>query len=750
MRNFKRRCAVLTVSASLFYAYMPPVVSSMNAMTIVYAQTNLSDATYTEPEAIEVTTLEEIYDSLWLYGQADVGEDGALILTEDRENQVGGIYLSEKIDIHRPFSIAGQINLGDKVKTQNSASTFKAGDGISFLFLDANVGNFGHSGESLGLGGIKNSFGFKLDTHHNSTNPSGNRYSESDPFLFGAKGRAFGSFIYSNSRGFVSSTGADFLEGTPSNTFVPFSLTYGGKENPIFTFTYGETTFTKTVDSRFNRSEAQLRSFGVFASTIDGTNKQQIKLSSLGYTVNNPKIIIRYINDLTGEEIRQPRELTGLLGSTKEIIGTDIMVDKHRLVRNNLATAKGFQSENTLTLLNGTQTVTYTYLPIYKEVYPPLAKETNQVEQHHTLSASEVLQNADSFPQGTTIAWSQAPNTSTIGEKSATLQITYPDNTTADLHVTIQVISPLSNDTNHMDTPPNDNTETPNDSSTSLEPKENTSSNKANSSETEQPENKEDNISNKDTETPNDSSTSLEPKENTSSSKANSSETEQPENKEDNISNKDTETPNNSSTSLETKENTSSSKANSSETEQPENKEDNISNKDTETPNNSSIPLETKENTSSSKTNPSEAKQPENKRDSVPKENPEHKTPLIQNNGNKPISSLEKIDNTNKDTDKKEEVSAQEDKGTIGTNPSSPKDLEKTEQSTNQANDDKRHKNNNDKTTADKRDSDEKLLPKTGADTPKHSIYQAISFILSGILFLIIGSHGSKRHTSEK
>ncbi|RRJ11061.1 hypothetical protein EIM20_36120, partial [Pseudomonas aeruginosa] len=68
------------------------------------------------------------------------------------------------------------------------------GDGIGFAFSPGTLGQIGKEGAALGIGGLNNAFGFKLDTYHNTSQPNSSAKANKDPASVGGGG-AFGAFV---------------------------------------------------------------------------------------------------------------------------------------------------------------------------------------------------------------------------------------------------------------------------------------------------------------------------------------------------------------------------------------------------------------------------------------------------------------------------------------------------------------------------------------------------------------------------
>ena len=74
-----------------------------------------------------------------------------------------------------------------------------------------------------------------------------------------------------------------------------------------------------------------------------------------------------------------------------------------------------------------------------KETFNPTAKEPNQTVRHNEVPDPAKSINTKGLPEGTTYTWSEQPNTSTPGSKPGKVLITYPDHSTEEVPVTVEV-----------------------------------------------------------------------------------------------------------------------------------------------------------------------------------------------------------------------------------------------------------------------------------------------------------------------
>ena len=87
------------------------------------------------------------------------------------------------------------------------------------------------------------------------------------------------------------------------------------------------------------------------------------------------------------------------------------------------------------------------------ETFTPTAKEPNQTAKHGSDPSAEGSINTENLPKGTTYTWVEKPDTNTTpGSKQGKVLITYPDNSTEEVTVTVEV-TPQKDDYNPQPKP---------------------------------------------------------------------------------------------------------------------------------------------------------------------------------------------------------------------------------------------------------------------------------------------------------
>lgn len=287
------------------------VLSSLTGLTSIQSvQADTKEESPTARAAVEVTK-DNFLDYFGLQGDATYDQgSGIVTLTEDEQSQSGNFALKNKILMNENFTLEGEVNLGDKSKAQKGA------DGVGFAFHPGAVDAIGSAGGSLGIGGLTDAFGFKLDTYYNSQTSVGTYYP--DPEEFSDSNTAFGSFVYTDPGSLRAHTyvGADapaqFIGVPENNTFKPITFNYNGSTKTM-TITYDGQTWSKNV-SDWIRNDAL--AFVMSASTGTYKNLQQFKINSFTYSPLTA-IHTKYVDKDTGEEIIDGETFEGLVDTTR-------------------------------------------------------------------------------------------------------------------------------------------------------------------------------------------------------------------------------------------------------------------------------------------------------------------------------------------------------------------------------------------------------------------------------------------------
>ncbi|MGO2638186.1 MAG: lectin-like domain-containing protein [Enterococcus viikkiensis] len=280
----KKSIAVFVIFSLVSFCFSMPVAA------IVPHKFKVSDNDVT-------VTKDTFLDYFSLRGTASYEQTtGIVTLTQDQQNQVGNFTLNDRIDLAGSFSLKGAVNLGDKLDSQGGA------DGIGVAFHTGKSTDIGEVGESIGIGGLPNALGFKLDTYWNQTDPT-----EGRDHPFGAFVRTGSTPPYSaeTDKDSIQYLGKDAVSES-GEVFHDFSVTYNGQSKE-FSVTYqserGPLFWQTTVP---NTIEAY--SLAMSASTGGNSNKQQFRMDQFEYSSKNEAdtkgSIVLQVKDQTGQAIK--------------------------------------------------------------------------------------------------------------------------------------------------------------------------------------------------------------------------------------------------------------------------------------------------------------------------------------------------------------------------------------------------------------------------------------------------------------
>ncbi|MGN8748287.1 lectin-like domain-containing protein, partial [Lactobacillus amylovorus] len=395
-----------TTSASSSSAVKAETTSAKTRQTVtkisyntLLQQLRTSKALATDKEALTHVTKDNFLDYFSLNGSATYDpKTGIVTITPDENDKVGNFSLKSKIDMNSSFKLAGQVNLGNKTSYHNGA------DGIGFAFHNGNTTDVGNAGGNLGIGGLQNAIGFKLDTWHNdrfipkatvpgaqvsSTDSNGFGWSQ-DPYTFNPQ---FGAFVTTDSKEITAIDGNPYQRWWATTDmssvqelssydldghFHDFDVSYDG-DSRLLTIKYTEATrnvltWVKKVDSSY-----QAMAMIISASTGGATNLQQFRIKYFDFkqaaTVN-----VKYV-DTKGNQIAQG-EVTYPNGANVNGTYTTRQLDipNYKFVRMDDGTvtgAKSLPATGNLTKAGDNGTVIY----VYAKNAPTITTESKTIKE---------------------------------------------------------------------------------------------------------------------------------------------------------------------------------------------------------------------------------------------------------------------------------------------------------------------------------------------------------------------------------
>ena len=390
-RARKKHGSWLFVSSLLVFTLLAPTTAkltgslrhvSYGAEREIDPSVNLGNAEY-NPKAKLIVTPDN--QDTFFTTSADAHKDGNVVtLTDDAPSRKGAYTLFNKISLSESFELVGEINIGKRYEGY-SPDGVTGGDGVSFVFTTKEPGVVGLDGASIGLGGIPNSFGFKLDTYHNTSTPNGAAKSDADPKFPGYQNGAFGAFYRTDGGGRAKYAVSDAKRLTTqptNNEFKKVIVSYNGSTKKM-TVTYDGQVFERSIQDWINNSRSTTRqvagqeelAFALFASTGGARNLQQFKLERFEYSAGGSYVTVKYVDADTKQEIKSHKTFRSD-GSTPSVnLSSYVNLDGYKLVATNVSTARGYQSGDTVNYVVGSQIVTYAYRVDKDALKAEIAKE---------------------------------------------------------------------------------------------------------------------------------------------------------------------------------------------------------------------------------------------------------------------------------------------------------------------------------------------------------------------------------------
>ncbi|WP_271491355.1 lectin-like domain-containing protein [Enterococcus sp. 5H] len=292
-----------------------------------------------------------------LHGSANYNQlNGVLKLTDNLRGQAGNATLKEKISNDHPMEFVGKVNLG---------SNSSGADGFAIGFHQAENMDVGQNGQGMGLAGLASAFGFKLDTHYNST-ASGN--ADRDPGEF-SRANAFGAFVYTGSDRMLknhmdSDSPGRQITAPSNNIFRDFKVSYNpGEHTKILTVEYNGAVWHRDVTS-WQANRVTAFSYIMSAATGDRTNLHEVQIESFRYVAGLGKTEIQYKDVDTDEDIIDPQIIESGVGETVSLNPMNTSNDSpynlgYDYVEVSSESEHFNPENNTIVLTDEVQTVTY-------------------------------------------------------------------------------------------------------------------------------------------------------------------------------------------------------------------------------------------------------------------------------------------------------------------------------------------------------------------------------------------------------
>ncbi|MFT9391901.1 lectin-like domain-containing protein, partial [Leuconostoc pseudomesenteroides] len=349
------------------------------------------------PQALTTVTKDNFRDYFDLEGSATYNQTtGIVTLTTDDTNLVGNFSLKSKINTNNSFKLVAQVDLGSRTSSQGGA------DGISFTLHNGNTTDIGNSGGNLGVGGLQDALGFKLDTYHNGyvtpqATKDGAQVSPSDSNGFGwdkdpDQWAQFGGWVTTTNQQIKAKDGNSYqrwwatteqstAQGLSSKNldgkFHDFIVEYDGNSR-LLTIKYTEATGNVLQWSKKIPTTSQALSLISSAST--GAFKNQQRLQFISFTFQQAATVnVKYV-DTKGNQIAQGEVHYPNGANVNGTYITDqLEIPNYTFVRvdNGRLPASG-----TLSVPGDNGTVTYVYAPAYSQVVSAVNETIDYVDQN--------------------------------------------------------------------------------------------------------------------------------------------------------------------------------------------------------------------------------------------------------------------------------------------------------------------------------------------------------------------------------
>ena len=372
--------------------------SAAKAETTSSSSSSAAKALATDKEVLTHVTKDNFLAYFSLNGSATYDQNtGIVTITPDEYKKVGNFSLNRKIDMNTSFTLTGKVNLG---------SNPNGADGIGFAFHNGNTTDIGNAGGNLGIGGLQNALGFKLDTWTNGyqaprSDKDGSQIDSTNSFDFGwnwdSMHAPYGTFVDTENEEVATKDGikvqrwwAKAVDGTSqalsksdvNGQFHDFTVDYDGDTRTLtikYTQTSGKILTWTTTVSNSNQAMAMI----VSASTGSAKNLQQFEIMSFDFkqaaTVN-----VRYV-DTKGNQIAQGVVTYPNGGNVNGTYTTgQLEIPNYKFVRMDDGTATGAKSlpaTGTLTKAGDNGTVIYVYAPAYTQTSKTISETIKYIDQ---------------------------------------------------------------------------------------------------------------------------------------------------------------------------------------------------------------------------------------------------------------------------------------------------------------------------------------------------------------------------------
>ena len=202
---------------------------------------------------------------------------------------------------------------------------------------------------------------------------------------------------------------ADLPTGTTYEWKKPVDTTKPGTQKGTIVVTYpDQTTDEVEVNVQIKDTKTDAQTYEATGGTLD---------KAYGETATADEITGKVTTTAPDDKVK-----------TKEVVGTIPATGTNQKVKVKVTYADGSFDEAEVTVNYG----------IASEKYNPVGQEVT-VEKNGTPEASEGIKNKADLPTGTTYEWKKPVDTTKPGTQKGTIVVTYPDQTTDEVEVNVQI-----------------------------------------------------------------------------------------------------------------------------------------------------------------------------------------------------------------------------------------------------------------------------------------------------------------------
>ncbi|WP_273708314.1 lectin-like domain-containing protein, partial [Leuconostoc mesenteroides] len=253
--------------------------------TLIFADdTNVTQKTVTNKQDVDRNTFLKYFTRLGTAKSNPYSSnDGIQKLTTDR-GQVGIVTFNGNIDLHQKFKINLDVNVGSKDPKYMYNGQYVA-DGIGFAFYTGEKKQLGYNGGNLGIYGIPNAFGWKVDTYKNNEDPSPTGLHGQNDSKFDKA--PYGAFITTDSSGYGkidTNTYKKIADNIIDGNYHNLDINYDGNMNITVTLNVNglNYVFTKSLSGIVDQNAAL--HFNISSSTGGALpSKQSVRFNSMNY-----------------------------------------------------------------------------------------------------------------------------------------------------------------------------------------------------------------------------------------------------------------------------------------------------------------------------------------------------------------------------------------------------------------------------------------------------------------------------------